>query len=72
MQMKIVEAVKKHCRDVEVRVMTADVVHNHFCDDVVVVKISVPESRVSLAMEFDTWPDDIECCQMGTVTKQEI
>ena len=55
------KAVKEHARLVNMRVMTADVIHNRYCDYIVGVKIRIPESQESLALEFDTWPDDIKC-----------
>ena len=57
----IVQEVKDHSREVGISIMTVDVVHNRYCDYIVGVKIRVPISHESLAMEFDTWPDDIEC-----------
>ena len=58
---EVVEAVKDYANECDIRIVTADVVHNRYCDYIVGVKIRVPASHVDLALEFDTWPDDIKC-----------
>jgi hypothetical protein len=53
--------IKSYCRQVGIRIMTTDIVHNRFCEDVVGCRIRVPVSQVDKALSIETWPDEITC-----------
>jgi HD superfamily phosphohydrolase YqeK len=57
----IIAAVKDHGKEIGIRIMSTEIVHNRYCQDVVGCRIRVPNSHVAKAMEFDAWPDDIVC-----------
>jgi hypothetical protein len=57
----LAKAVKNHGREIGVRIMTVDIVHNRYCQDVIGCRIRVPHPQVAKTLEFDSWPDEIVC-----------
>jgi hypothetical protein len=57
----MIQAVKQYARNEGLRIMSAYVIHNKFCDDVVGCMIRVPVSQIALALEHDIWPEEVEC-----------
>lgn len=55
----ILVMVKQHGQANDLRVMSAYIVHNRVCSDVVGCKISVPDSQVETAMSPGFWAEDI-------------
>ena len=41
--------------------MFAEIRHNRYCDDIVGIKIKVPESQAHMALEEYFWPNDVSC-----------
>ncbi len=57
----ITRMVREHGQFNGVRVMSAYVIHNRVCADVVGCKITVPASQEEKAMSPDFWAEDISC-----------
>ncbi len=57
----IVDLVRAHGMSNNLRVITAHVVHNRVCPDIVGCKITVPLSQVGDAMVAGLWAEDITC-----------
>jgi hypothetical protein len=53
--------VKKYGRQVGLRIMHAEVVHNNYCQDVVGCRLRVPCSQVEEAISKQTWPEGLVC-----------
>lgn len=57
----IAKMVKAHGQSNGVRVMSAYVIHNRVCSDVVGCKITVPVSHEETALSPNFWAEDISC-----------
>jgi hypothetical protein len=58
---ELANAVKQHAKSKGIRVMTAMIVSNRFCEDTVGCKIRIPEGQEQKAMCSYVWPDEIVC-----------
>ncbi len=57
----ITKMVRQYARSKQLRIMSARVVLNRVCDDMVGCRISVPLSQVDTALSPDFWPEDVNC-----------
>jgi DNA-binding protein len=64
--------IKAYGRQVGMRIMTTDIVHNRYCEDVVGCRIRVPVSQVEKALIIETWPDDITCRKWESKVNRDI
>jgi len=54
--------VKQYANQRGIRVMNIKAIRNHFCEDVIGCRITVPESHEHIALGENTWPHSV-CCR---------
>jgi hypothetical protein len=64
--------IKSYGRQVGIRIMTTDIVHNRYCEDIVGCRIRVPMTQVDKALSIETWPDDITCRKWETKNNRDV
>ena len=57
----IIKMIKQHGQANGIRVMSAYIIHNRVCSDMVGCKITVPASQADRALSPDFWAKDIPC-----------
>ena len=57
----IIKCVKDYAEHGGIRVMSAKVIKNRFCQDVVGCKVFIPEKQIRLACSPSFWPDPVSC-----------
>ena len=57
----VADRVRAYCRKKGLRVMSARVIANKFCDDVVGCRITVPIRQTDDALGTRMWPDEVTC-----------
>ena len=57
----ICDMIRCHSSFIDLRIMSVKVIRNRYCDYVVGCRIKVPEAQEQIALNEESWPDEVSC-----------